>query len=276
MKNGIITFALTAIAVLVMSSCKVVANGDMGDVKEKIYNVGQFSSLENDGFVDVQYIPSDTFEVKLSAPEKVIERTRITVENGTLIISQNGGDSFSRTINIGFDNNDNARVKLYVKAPTLRSVSLTGSGDFAVKKAFNTSDFSISTTGSGDVAVSGLQCSGRLEMESEGFGDIALNNAKAVSASLNTEDSGDIALKNLEASKVDISTSGSGDIAAVIANAGKISVDSEGSGDIVLNCSNCGDISGSTSGYGDVVVRGSAKSCSVSSSGSGDVVSAVH
>jgi|GEM_PF-1062774 hypothetical protein len=277
MKKELLFVIVMAFTVLSMTACRVVPKEDYGEITKKTINVGPFTDIESDGYADIHYIPSDTYEVQVSAPQKLIDKMKIKVDDGTLCIDMNDDNN---NVHITLFGSSTGRaddgVDVYVKAPTLKSVEMLGSGNFRCDSTFKAKNFSITTSGSGDVRMKTVECSGSLVVSTQGSGDVVMKDIKAADVSLTTSGSGDIVFNVAGALKASIATQGSGDISARVGNVPAIELNTSGSGDIVVDCDNCGAITGSSDGSGDVSVRGTAKSCNVQSSGSGDVVTTIH
>lgn len=61
---------------------------DLGPETTETKEVDTFSVLSVSGSSDVVFIPSDTFSVTVTAPQKVHDRLVATVENGEMRISE--------------------------------------------------------------------------------------------------------------------------------------------------------------------------------------------
>lgn len=68
MKKELLFVMVMAFTVLSMTACRVVPKEDYGEITKKTINVGPFTDIESDGYADIHYIPSDTYEVQVSAP----------------------------------------------------------------------------------------------------------------------------------------------------------------------------------------------------------------
>lgn len=179
----------------------------MGEQKTEVYEVQPFKGISNASSADIHYIKSDTFEVKVTAPEKLLEEMTVKVEDGTLSISQH--DNFVHSNGIPINGKS---IAVWVKAPSIESVMLLGSGDFYSKDTLRASTFQFSTNGSGDISVATISNAAKVDVQTLGSGDVSIVVDKC----------GDITGKSV----------GSGDL-GVVGTARSCNLKALGSGDVV-------------------------------------------
>lgn len=273
MKRTLFFIALAIVTLTAITSCKIETTKDYVKQQTKIVNVQPFNAIVNNTYADVHFTPSDKYEVKITGSEKLVKRISVKVSNGNLIISGKGEDE----VNYIYSGKHAGIAEVWVKAPTLNAISETGSGDIYIEGTITTSKLSVTAAGSGDITTGGINCSDSLQITTLGAGDISLNKpVKAKATGIYASGAGDFSIGNLTSQKVEIQSLGSGDVSARISQAAEITVNNSGSGDIDLDVDKCGIISGGIIGSGDVSVRGTAKSCDISSSGSGDVIQEIN
>lgn len=169
------------------------------DTKTEQRSVEAFDAIAVEGSVDVDAKVGSELSVEIEAASKVIDDIKTTVEDGVLHIDLEG----KLHVNTG-------RMLVRVTVPSLKSLSLSGSGDAQVE-GLDEEAFAIAVTGSGDVEAGGK--------------------AKAVTVSLSG--SGDVQARALEAETADITLRGSGDVRVTASETATGSI--AGSGDVTVH-----------------------------------------
>lgn len=229
MKKTLLLF--TAATALLFNSCKIEKNEDLGPETTRTINVRAFNQLVISNSNDVEFIPSDTFSVTITAPEKSIGRTTLSVSDSVLTIGHRSGNSHNDKDVIWIANNDNYYVsKLVVRAPYLTLVSLAGSGSLACSKVIKTPELTLQVAGSGDINLAGIEA-GTVEAVVAGSGTITARLSRVASTTANVRGSGDIAMKLAECGGVTAGVSGSGEV-SLSGSARTLSQDVAGSGNI--------------------------------------------
>jgi hypothetical protein len=181
-----------ALAAFALAGCAI---GDDGPTTTQNRNVGAFTRVENPGSVDVRLTVGDTQHVRVRAGEKVIDKVKTEVRDGTLQVRYDhhgiGGDS----------------VTVEASVPALRAVESTGSGDI-VAEGIKADAFDVRADGSGDVALDGTV--GRLGVDVSGSGDANLAGLQAGSAKVASSGSGNVDVRASNA--LDVDMDGSGDV----------------------------------------------------------------
>lgn len=173
-------------------------------------NVKYFSRIEIKGSTDVVFRQTSGGrpQVKIVGNREDVERVKVSSDGKTLYVSEassHGGWHF-------FSGGD--EVKVYVSAPDLTAVSITGSADFDAEGKIDTDNLSVFVKGSGDVEMKNVICD---------------------NASVQVFGSGDVEIKNLVAQrKADINLKGSGDVKIGFTKSGHVSCAIYGSGDVEL------------------------------------------
>ncbi len=245
-------FLLVAVLTIVsMSACRI---EKVYDNKEplKTYNLklSGFSSLSNAGDCDVHFIQSATYKVTLKASQRWYDRHDIRVDDGTLVIGTKGYKKLGGVSVINMSNYDN-EAEIWVSAPNLNDVSMSGSGDFSLDSDFMGKSLNMDVRGSSDAKLRNVTLSGDFTYTVSGSGDVEIGTVKARGAKF--------------------SIFGSGDVDAKLANVANTAVDVHGSGDVDLKFSNCGNADVTVMGSGDVDLSGQLRTLSKQISGSGDV-----
>ena len=213
---------------------------DGGATASRTYQVGNFQQIEVAGPYDVDVRTGGSPGVSAQGPEKLLERTDVTVEGNKLVIRSHRSGFF----HMGFGSNRGA--KFTVTVPQLTGASLVGSGDVRVDR-IQGQDFEGSLAGSGDLSVGSMNVQS-LKLSIAGSGDLKAGTGKAQSADYNIAGSGDLDASTVDVQEMQISVAGSGGVHAHGSGSAQVSI----------------------MGSGDVDITGGAK-CQISKAGSGDV-----
>ena len=168
--------------------------------------VGTFQKIISSSGIDVYFTQNQSQSVRIET-KNVDESEVVTeVKNGTLVIkmkSNNGWGNWWK----------NRSAKVYVSAPALEEIEISGGSDFYADNLKSTS-FSTSTSGGSDVKI----------------GNLVVDNAVNIAASGGS----DYDIKNLKASNCSITASGGSDIGMGVDISGKLSVAASGGSDSKL------------------------------------------
>ncbi len=241
-----IAFALIAVLTL-LGSCKIEKVSDQGPEVTRTISLDQFRALEISVSTDIEYIPSDTFSVTVTAGEKVFDRLSFDVADSVLRISnkKNKGDVIWIMRNDCFD-----VKKIVVRAPLLTSVSISGSGTFESHNTLRAQQLTLAIAGSGEMNI---------------------DNIAADKVETNIAGSGEINIDNIEASTFKTSIAGSGEMAAGLTRVATIDAEIAGSGECTMKLRDCGSVTAFINGSGDMTLTGNAQSLSPSIAGSGNI-----
>ena len=220
----------------------IVINGD-GFVAEKVYGSGTVVSEEREvpffnqihlkGTAKVILTRSASQSVRIKTDDNIMPHILTEVENGKLVISQEG-KNLRPTV-----------LTLYISAANLEGVSISGSGDITGNEVFNSDRFYSDIAGSGDISV--IVSANRLESNISGSGSIYLSGS---------------------ANSYDATITGSGDVDAFELQTRDSSVVITGSGNCRVNVSDL--LRAKITGSGDVLYKGHPE-MSKSITGSGKV-----
>ena len=110
---------IVAIAVLLsVAFCSLSAQN-----MSKDYNVDEFSAINLQSVGNIIFTQSAGCSCRLEGPSEFVEKTRVTVKNGTLVISYK--DRNARNIK---------NLICYITAPDLSKVKIDGVGNFDAKE----------------------------------------------------------------------------------------------------------------------------------------------
>jgi hypothetical protein len=181
-----------ALAAVALTGC---ALEDDGPRQTQTRDVAAFTRIDNRGSVDVRVHVGEPLRVRVRAGEKVIDKVRIDVRDGTLRVTFD---------HHGWGGND---VVVEASVPELDGVTASGSGNIDAD-GIRADAFDVRNTGSADVALSGA--TKQLAVDLDGSGDANVAGLVARSARVSVDGSGDASVRADE--RLDISLDGSGDV----------------------------------------------------------------
>ena len=236
MKKGMLTGLVLVGVTMLMMSCQSCVN--VGRLRistdEKLVSEDRmlkgFEQIEISGSPTVVYTQGDSFSVRVTGPESMVERTITEVNGQTLLVRNKGKVGI-----VNFTLGDDADLKVYVTSPDLTAVCLRGSGDFICNRQIDTDKMEVVLRGSGDIDIKEIICDD-CSTELVGSGDIQIERLETRSHDISLIGSGDIQVNQWRVDKTDIMLKGSGDIQVSFIEGCK-SADCElvGSGDITMD-----------------------------------------
>jgi hypothetical protein len=218
-KNFVNGTILLLIAVVAFSSCTTRRVKGNGNIITSNRSEGSFDAVKAAGSYDVFFSQAETNEIRIEADENLMRYIETSVEDGVLRIRTKSG----RNIRPSQD------IKVYVKSPKYRSVSLSGSGNMiAETKITSTEKIKVSIAGSGDIKLQEVDApqvdvnisgSGKaegfgntrdLDIDVAGSGDVMMKDLKAENAKISIAGSGNVWI--FASMKLDVRVAGGGDI----------------------------------------------------------------
>jgi hypothetical protein len=237
---------LLPVAILAMSSLACTAAGwsivrGSGNVEQKAYEVSGFDGVDLSTVGTVYIEIGEEEGLRVEAEDNLIEQLRIEVRGGTLHIGTNDFVSLFPTKPVYF----------HLKAKTLSSISVSGSGDVEAP-ALESRDFAVEVSGSGNVSVDELVTDG-LDVKVSGSGDVHISDgeigdqyvdisgsgaykaeevgaAEAQQITVDVTGSGQVELGTLDAEYLDVGISGAGRVSVADGRVDAQKVDIGGSG----------------------------------------------
>src|SRR5664279_2052805 len=126
------TLLLVATASIFMSACNIF-NGEWitgnGNIRTEKRSTGNFTGVKTSGSIDVEISSGDTYAVSAEDDDNVLPYIVTEVREGVLNVHYKEGTSIQ---------SDHAKV--YVTAPSLDKVSVSGSGNITTTCLLYTSD----------------------------------------------------------------------------------------------------------------------------------------
>ena len=230
---------IIVVASVLISSCDVITGQGVtgnGNIRTEKRNTGKFSGVKTAGSIDIEINTGDAYAVSVEDDDNVLPYVTTEVHDGILIVDYKDGYSI---------NNDHARV--YVTAPSLDKLSVSGSGDISSQGLLkNPGKMNISVSGSGNIKAQ--VDAPAIDVSVAGSGDISLN-GRTKDFDCSISGSGDVNCAGLESENTTVKIAGSGN-AHVFASV---------------------HLSASVVGSGDIYYRGNPASPEIHTTGSGTV-----
>ncbi|MEP6949800.1 MAG: head GIN domain-containing protein [Ginsengibacter sp.] len=229
---------LIAASVLICS-CHVINGPGVtgnGNIRTEKRNAGNFNAVKTAGSIDVEITTGDTYSVSVEDDDNILQYVVTDVHNGVLTVDYKDGYSI---------NEDHAKV--YVTAPSLDKLSVSGSADITAQGVLkNSRQIEMNVSGSGNI---------KAQVDAPAI-DVSVSGSGNIDLTGHTKDfTGDIA--------------GSGDINCGGLESENVTVKIAGSGNAHVFASV--HLSASIVGSGDVYYRGNPPSPEVHTTGSGTV-----
>jgi hypothetical protein len=183
---------LGLVAALAFAGCSL---GDDGPRTTQTRDIADFTRIDNQDSVDLRLRIGEPQRVRVLAGEKVIDRVRTEVRDGTLQVTFDDG---------GWGGDD---VVVEASVPRLTSVVASGSGDIDAV-GIDANAFELRSDGSADLDLEGTV--GRLTVDLDGSGDADLDRLAAREARVAVDGSGDADVRAEET--LDVRVDGSGDV----------------------------------------------------------------
>lgn len=162
MKTNIIGIIVALVLAFAGAAGALAQNEQVSEVRK----VDDFSSIRIKSVANVEFTQGDKYSLRLEGKEKWVKLTTTEVKNGCLVIDFERGEKRSvKNIN---------GLKLYITAPTLEVVELTGVGSLECKEPLKLDDFTLRINGVGSAEVADLTCH-RFTVSLNGVGDADVN-----------------------------------------------------------------------------------------------------
>ena len=274
----VLFFTMFAVsAMLTASSCMVTGCGNLSDERRLplashiLKLQGDFSQVENNTVVDVEFTQSDELSAELICPTEVLDYVMFSIHDDLLSIKLSDELSESERNAVS---RDLRHSKLILTNPHLNNVRVNGSSTFQVINDLQAANLTATIFGSGDIIFNGVNVGdSKINAQVTGSGDIVFyNETKAKTASFQLNGSGDINCKVLSTHSVSVNINGSGDVNIPVLTTQSAMFDLHGSGDLVALKINANTVNATLVGSGDMKLEGECGTAELSLNGSGDIV----
>lgn len=191
---------MMAIAVL-FTSCRIKTIEEKGPKVTKEIDQKDFDKIQVSGSAEIVFEQDSVYSIKVSATEKDMKLLKISVEDSTLIITNNnnGKVQFGKS----------PKYKLYITSPDMKLLDIAGAGDFVAKNIVTT-DFTANIKGAGDIDIQSITAE-NINIDIRGAGDVEANLKDCGDVVIDVKGAGDVELSG-NARSLTKHISGAGDI----------------------------------------------------------------
>jgi hypothetical protein len=197
-----IKFALFALLIAAtFTSCQKI-NGK-GEVVRISRSVTDYSGIELSMDATVYYTQGNLYSLEIEAQENLMGYIETVLKGEDLVIREKKGVYLGK----------HDPIRIYITAPDISSLSVSGSGSINVTESWDGNDLSASISGSGTITVLNLHCN-RILSEISGSGNIEINSGLCNYEDFSISGSGSIDMRMVECATTYADISGSGDIYA--------------------------------------------------------------
>lgn len=196
-------------AFALFTSCKVETQKDLGPETTRTVTVSDFNKLAISVCSDYEYIPSDTFSVTITAPEKALDRILLNVTTDSTLSIEKASERNKSDVMWIMRNSGTDAAKIIVRAPYLTCVNIAGSSTFTCNKIMRAPKLALQIAGSGEINVAGVEADW-VKTQITGSGDIQASLSHVASIIADVTGSGDITLNLKQCGGVGANVTGSG------------------------------------------------------------------
>lgn len=237
---------MSLISILLLLSC---ANEKASTYENKATTrdiaVKDFSEINLSSSACIHFKQGDTTSVKLSCDAGDMDKIIIQNDGNTLVVRHKNKKGFNM-----FDFSPTGDINVFVTSPNLRSITISGSGDFEAENNIDTDRMKIRISGSGCVNLNEIICNST-DIIITGSGKTDIGQLKCGAATTKITGSGGIDIEKMQ--------TGSGLFIIT------------GSGEININNAFINDAKCKITGSGDISISGKVKALKKQVSGSGEI-----
>jgi hypothetical protein len=214
---------LGLIVALSLGSCKkggVFCYSGNGTETTETRDVNDFTKIDLGLPAELVYVQSDNYSVQIEASENLMEFIKTDVKSNTLTIEFKKNKCYK----------EKNPIKIYISSPTIKGISISGSGTVTSKNKLTSNDLDLNISGSGDMFLDSLDIQ-NLDVKISGSGELEANGFNTIeSEKISISGSGKMNLFDLPALTSDVNVSGSGNCDVNVINS--LKVDISGSGNV--------------------------------------------
>lgn len=190
------TRLLTAfLSAIIFCSCQSITGS--GNITTQTRNLNHFEGVKTSGSIDIEVMNDESQLVKVEADDNILPYVITRVEDGLLDVHFKSHYSYN-----------NANVKVYVSAPSLKKILVSGSGSITSKDTLKDADqIELKVSGSGDI--NAFVDAQSIIADIGGSGTITLR-GRTKDFNCSISGSGDLKCKNLLSENTTASVGGSG------------------------------------------------------------------
>ena len=171
--------------------------------EKEIRDVSNFSKISLNVSGELHLQQGDRQRVEIVAKSSTLEDIVTEVKGGELVIRFKNRNVFWRTFNPG-------KIEIYVSAPEIEGLSVSGSGDIIADEQINSRRMSLAVSGSGKIRLDDLRTD-RVKASISGSGNLLIGSGgMAEDFDARISGSGSVKAEDFEAKNVEVHVSGSG------------------------------------------------------------------
>ena len=200
------TIRLTLLALLIttaFTSCQKI-NGK-GEVVNISRTVTDYSGIELSMDATVYFTQGNFYSLEIEAQENLMGYIETEINGNDLVIREQHGVFLGK----------HDPIRIYITAPDIVSLEISGSGVINVNQSWTGYDLSTTISGSGTINIPDFQCN-RISSDISGSGNIEINGGSCNYEDFSISGSGSIDMRMVECDTTYADISGSGDIYAHI------------------------------------------------------------
>jgi hypothetical protein len=254
----------TRIATLLLCTVLACTSSNVANAGNQNRETGTFRKIRVSSGIDVYFTQEKLQSIRIET-ENIDENDVITkVENETLVVKMKTNNSFKFIMKKRY-------VKVYISAPILEGLSLSGGSDFHADH-LKSRKFDIASSGGADVHIGNLIVDGKTNISTSGGADVHIGNLTAgEKTSITASGGSDCNIKNLKTNDCSLAAGGGSDIKIAMEVSGDLQVNASGASDIKLS-GKADSVWVSASGAADIDLRRlEGKVVSSSVSGAADI-----
>jgi hypothetical protein len=199
----------------------------MAQTVKETREVGSFQKISARSAIDVYFTQSDSKSIRIEVENVDIEKITTKIEGETLVIKREEKNS-----SWGLFKKKQV-VRVYVSAPTLNGISVSGASDFYVDDLKSNGSFKISASGGSDAHIGNLTVAETTSISSSGGADCDIKNLKTSNCNLSSSGGSDLNIGLEVSGNLSVSTSGGSDI-KLNGKANQVSISASGGSDIYI------------------------------------------
>jgi hypothetical protein len=162
--------------------------------------VSAFTSIVSSAIANIVFTQGNTTSVVVKGDADAVNRTKVNVQNNKLVISTNGKNV----------NNNSSDVTIYVTAPSLQDVDLSGVGTMKIDGKYKGNDLNMKVNGTYTVNAPNLDVK-NVNVTGNGVGNVTLG-GKAQNANFDNNGVGKIDAQKLKVQDLNAQNNGVGNI----------------------------------------------------------------
>jgi hypothetical protein len=201
--------------------------GSIAQTLKENREVGYFRKISAQSAIDVYFTQSDSKSIRVEVENVDIEEVITKIEGETLVIKR---EEEKKTWNF---KKKKQNIKVYVSAPLLEEISISGASDFYVEDLKCNNSFKIGVSGASDTHIGNLTVAETTSISSSGSADCNIKNLKTSNCNLSSTGGSDLNIGLEVSGNLSVKTSGGSDI-KLSGKANRVSVSASGGSDIYI------------------------------------------